>query len=120
MATTAIAPSPAPKRRLPLREIARLSLGVVIIGGILFGQQAFGMITRDTRIDPAITRDGLVDVIVVLNFEPERFHNERLARLGMFSGRDGSTRRVRLRQVTQANLNALASMPWIGALEPLK
>ncbi|MBS7700651.1 MULTISPECIES: hypothetical protein [unclassified Chelatococcus] len=120
MATAAITTPTPLKRRLPLKEIARLSLGVVIIGGILFGQQAFGMITRDARVDPAIVREGLVDVLVVLNFEPERFHNERLARLGMFSGRDGSTRRVRLRQVTQDNLRALSSLPWIGALEPLK
>jgi hypothetical protein len=108
------------RRKLPKAEITRLLLGVLIVLGILYGQHAFGTLTRGSRINPAIQRDGMVDVVAVLNFEPERFHNERLAAYGMFSGRDGSVSRIRLRQVSQESLQALASLPWIDRLEPLR
>lgn len=108
------------KRRIPGAEVTRLLLGIVIVLGILYGQQAYGMLTQNSRIEPSLLQDGMVNVVVVLNFEPERFHNERLATYGMFSGRDGSVRRVRLRQVSQENLRALASLPWVGRLEPLR
>ena len=115
-----LATSNAPKRRLPRLELTKLAAGIALILGILYGQHAFGLATRSARIDPAIPRTGLVNVVVVLSFEPERFHNERLAAYGMFSGRDRAINRIRLRQVTQERLAALASLPWVAHLEPLK
>ena len=119
--TSAVVLSRTPTtRRLPKAEIARLAAGFLVVAGTLFGQQIFGFMTRSTRIDPAIPGTGLVDVVAALDFDPERFHNDRLATYGMFSGRDGSVRRIRLRQVSQDSLQRLASLPWVARLEPLK
>jgi hypothetical protein len=101
-------------------DLLKLALGIAIVAGTLWGQQAFGFLTRESRIDPKVPRAGLVDVVAVVGFEPERFHNERLATYGMFSGRDGSLKRIRLRQVSQDQLVGLASLPWIDKVEPLR
>lgn len=121
----AMAPPPdagnaADKGRRLNPDMLKLVLGIAIVAGTLWGQQAYGFLTRESRIDPKVPREGLVNVVAVVGFEPERFHNERLATYGMFSGRDGSLKRIRLRQVSQDQLAGLASLPWIETVEPLK
>ena len=60
------------------------------------------------------------NVIVVLDFKPERFHSERVQQYGAFAGRDGALNRIRLRQVSPSRLNELADIPWIAHIEPMK
>jgi hypothetical protein len=120
MAETASPAAGGSRRRGLNPDLLKLALGIAIVAGTLWGQQAYGFLTRESRIDPSVPRAGLVDVVAVVGFEPERFHNERLATYGMFSGRDGSLRRIRLRQVSQDQLAGLASLPWIDTVEPLK
>lgn len=97
----------------------RLLCGVLLIGLILYGQSLFGALTAGSRLDPAL-RDpnGPVNVVVTLDFPPERFHSERLASYGMFAGRAGSVSRIRLRGVTPEALAQLSRIPWVGRIEP--
>jgi hypothetical protein len=99
----------------------RLVIGMVLISTILFGQTVYGAITSSGRIDDALRNpSGPSAVVVVLDFTPERFHNERLASYGVFSGRDGSVGRIRLRNVSPDNLAALSRLAWVSRIEPLR
>ncbi len=102
-------------------DARRLVVGVVLVLALLFGQQIYGRATARQRLDRSLwdtTKPS--NVIVVLSFQPERFHNERIAEYGAFAGRDGAINRLRLRFVSPANLRALASISWIARIEPLK
>jgi hypothetical protein len=97
----------------------RMLIGALLIALVLFGQDVAGMATSSGRLDPALSHaDGPKTVVVVLNFTPERFHNERLARYGVFAGRDKTVNRIRLRQVTPENLARLENLVWVGRVEP--
>ena len=99
----------------------KIIFGIVLIALILFGQQLYGMATADTRLDPSL--QGATDaqnVIVILDFQPDRFHNERVQQYGVFAGRDGALNRMRLRNVTPDKLGQLAAIPWIARIEPMK
>lgn len=88
---------------------------------ILFGQRAYGIVTASQRLDPSLrAATGPSNVVVVLDFMPERFHNERVAEYGVFAGRDGALNRIRLRMVSPENLRALSEVVWIARIEPLK
>ena len=99
----------------------KIMFGLVLIALILFGQQLYGMATADTRLDPSL--QGATDaqnVIVILDFQPDRFHNERVQQYGVFAGRDGALNRMRLRNVTPDKLGQLAAIPWIARIEPMQ
>jgi hypothetical protein len=100
-------------------EVAQLAAGVALLALVLFGQQAYGLATSGARLDPSL-RDPAqpVDVVVVLAFQPERFHNERLAAYGVFGGRDRAVNRIRLQRVTPENLRRLARLAWVERIEP--
>jgi hypothetical protein len=99
----------------------RLVLGLLLLLLILFGQRLYGMVTATGRLDPALRGASRpVNVIVVLNFQPDRFHNERVSQYGVFAGRDGTLNRIRLRMVSPDNLRELAGIPWIARIEPMK
>jgi hypothetical protein len=101
--------------------VARLISGVALIGIILFGQTVYGAATASGRIDEALRHPaGPSAVVVVLDFTPERFHNERLASYGVFSGRDGAVGRIRLRNVSPGNLAALSRLAWVSRIEPIR
>jgi hypothetical protein len=88
---------------------------------ILFGQQVYGMVTAHHRLDPSLRGvTGPSNVVVVLDFKPERFHNERISEYGIFAGRDGALNRIRLRMVTPEQLHALADIAWIARIERMK
>ena len=57
---------------------------------------------------------------MVLDFMPDRFHNERIREYGAFAGRDGALNRIRLRNVSPDNLRRLANIPWVARIEPMK
>lgn len=99
----------------------RFVSGLLLIAVILFGQQVYGMATASQRLDPLL-RGATVpsNVVVVLDFMPERFHNERVAEYGTFAGRDGALNRLRLRFVSPDNLRALSKVAWISRIEPFK
>jgi hypothetical protein len=108
--------------RLPLfgPDVRRIIAGVLLICLVLFGQQLYGIVTSTGRLDPALRNaTDPRNVIVVLDFMPDRFHNERIAEYGVFSGRDGALNRIRLRNVTPANLARLATVAWVARIEPL-
>ncbi len=63
---------------------------------------------------------GPRNVVVVLDFTPERFHSERLAQFGVFAGRDGAVNRIRLRMVGPDNLRRLANLVWVTRVEPMR
>ena len=96
----------------------KLLAGVLLIALVLWGQELIGRATASTRLNPAL-RDitGPVNVVVVLDFTPERFHNERLTQYGVFAGRDRAVNRVRLRMVTPENLRRLANVAWVAWIE---
>jgi hypothetical protein len=100
------------------RELQQLLIGVALLAAVLEGQQLFGMITSDDRLDPAL-RDATapVDVVVVLPFQPERFHSGRLAQYGVFSGRDRAVNRIRLQRVGPENLQRLANLAWVERVD---
>jgi hypothetical protein len=99
----------------------KLMAGVVLIAAVLWGQQLYGWATSARRLDPSL-RDaaGPSNVVVVLDFMPDRFHSERIRDYGLFAGRDGALNRIRLRNVAPDDLNRLADIPWIARIEPMK
>ena len=109
-------------RRLALGpEGRKLLAGIALIVLVLFGQDLYGMATASRRLDPAL-RDATAprNVVVVLAFPPERFHNERVARYGVFAGRDGALSRIRLRMVSPRDLLRLAGIAWVDRIEPMR
>lgn len=100
---------------------AKFAAGLILIAIVLFGQTIVGMAGASGRLDPSL-RDatGPRNVVVVMDFTPERFHSERLALFGVFAGRDGAVNRVRLRMVSPDNLRRLASLIWVVRVEPMK
>jgi hypothetical protein len=102
-------------------EAIKFAVGAILIGVVVFGQTLAGMATSSNRLDPSL-RDATAprNVVVVLDFTPERFHSERLAQYGVFAGRDGAVNRVRLRMVSPDNLRRLANLIWIARIEPMK
>jgi hypothetical protein len=99
----------------------RFIAGFALIAVILLGQRVYGMATAYHRLDPSLREvTGASNVVVVLDFLPERFHNERIAEYGIFAGRDGALNRIRLRMVSPKQLHALADIAWIARIEPMK
>ena len=102
-------------------EARKIAFGVVLILLVLFGQQAYGWVTSSSRLAPELlSARGPSNVVVVLDFMPDRFHNERVSEYGVFAGRDGALNRIRLRNVTPANLARLASVSWVSRIEAMK
>jgi hypothetical protein len=102
------------------RAWGRVACGIALIVFILFGQHVFGMATASGRLDPALQgASGPRNVVVVLDFTPERFHNERIAEYGVFAGRDKAINRIRLRFVSPTNLRRLAAIPWVARIEAM-
>lgn len=102
-------------------EGRKVIVGILVIVLVLYGQELYGVATAGGRLDPSLRGvTGPSNVIVVLNFTPDRFHNERVREYGVFSGRDGAINRIRLRMVTPDNLDRLANLAWVARIEPLK
>lgn len=98
----------------------RMAIGAFLLAAILWGQDLIGIATASGRLDPSLrTVTEPVNVIVVLDFTPENFHNERLRQFGVFAGRDKTVNRIRLRQVTPDNLRRLSRIAWVGHIEAM-
>jgi hypothetical protein len=113
---------PAKRRSLwATADGRRFIAGAAVLAVILYGQTVYGIATALGRLDPSLRNvSGLSNVIVVLDFMPDRFHNERVAQYGTFAGRDGSLNRMRLRYVSPEKLRALSEVAWIARIEPIK
>ena len=110
-----------PRRMLLGAEGRKFMSGIVLIALVLWGQQLYGMATASGRLDPSLRNPtGPSNVIVVLDFMPDRFHSERIREYGAFAGRDGTLNRMRLRNVSPENLRRLANIPWVARIEPMK
>ena len=116
------APMRSGRRRLLLGAEGRKFIsGIVVIALVLWGQQLYGMMTASSRLDPSLRNTtGASNVIVVLDFMPDRFHSERIREYGAFAGRDGTLNRMRLRNVSADNLRRLANIPWVARIKPMK
>ncbi len=111
---------PRPRRMIGPNG-CRFIAGFALIAVILFGQRVYGMVTAYHRLAPSLRgATGLSNIVVVLDFMPERFHNERISEYGVFAGRDGALNRIRLRMVNPQQLHALADIAWIARIEPMK
>ena len=98
----------------------RMLAGALLIALVLCGQDLAGLLTSPGRLDPLLVgSDQSANVIVVLDFTPENFHNERLRRLGVFAGRDKTVNRIRLRAVTPGNLQRLSHLAWVARIEKM-
>ena len=95
-------------------------VGIILLAVLLFAAPIYGRLTSGGKISPDIDREAeTVDVFVDLPFEPETFHRETLSDLGVFSGRDRSdATRVRLRAVSQDDLEAIANLFWVEEIVP--
>jgi len=92
-------------------EGRKIAAGIALIALVLLGQDLYGRATAAGRLDPSLGgATAPRNVVVVLGFMPERFHNERVAEYGVFAGRDGALNRIRLRNVTSDNLARLAAV----------
>ena len=101
-------------------EGRRIAAGIALILLVLFGQDLYGRATAYWRLDPALRNITTPrNVVVVLGFMPDRFHNERVAEYGVFAGRDGALNRIRLRNVAPDSLSRLAAVPWVARIEPM-
>jgi hypothetical protein len=101
-------------------EGRKIAAGIGLIALVLFGQDLYGRATAAGRLDPALRgATAPRNIVVVLDFMPDRFHNERVAEYGVFSGRDGALNRIRLRNVTPDNLARLAAVSWVAHIEPM-
>jgi hypothetical protein len=99
----------------------KLVAGALLIAAVLWGQQIYGFVTAGGRLDRSLRNPtGTSNVVVVLDFMPDRFHSERIREHGAFAGRDGALNRMRLRNVSPDNLRRLAVIPWVARIEPMK
>jgi hypothetical protein len=98
----------------------RLLLGAALVLACLFGQDVAGWAMSGGKVAPTLLQSQApVNVVVVLDFTPERFHNERLALYGVFAGRDKAVNRIKLRMVSPEKLRRLGKLIWVARVEPM-
>lgn len=95
-------------------------VGLVLLALVLAAAPVYGRLTSGGKIDESIDRSATqVNVSVDLPFEPENYHRDTLADLGVFAGRDRSDpTKIRLRAVTQENLDKIANFFWVEGIVP--
>jgi hypothetical protein len=95
-------------------------VGIVLLTVLLLVAPLYGRFTSGGKISSEIDRSALqLDVTVDLPFEPENFHRDTLSDLGVFAGRDRTDpTKLRLRAVTQDDLDAIANLFWVEGIAP--
>lgn len=108
------------KTALWQRPWFRPLIGVVLVLVLLFADEVVGALQSGDKIDPAIDRAAnSVNIVVDIKFEPRIFHQEVLAELGVFSGRNRDDRsQLRLRAVTQSDLGKISRLFWVDKVLP--
>lgn len=95
-------------------------VGLVLLAIVLLAAPMYGRLTSGGKVDEAVDRSAAqVNITVDLPFEPENYHRDTLAELGVFAGRDRTdATKVRLRAVTQENLDRIANFFWVEGIAP--
>lgn len=95
-------------------------VGIIVLSAILLIAPVYGRLTSGGKIGADIDRNAeSVNITVDLPFEPENYHRDTLADLGVFAGRDRSDpTKLRLRAVTQENLDSIANLFWVEGIAP--
>jgi hypothetical protein len=95
-------------------------VGLVLLAIILLTAPIYGRLTSGGKISPEVDRSAAkVNVTVDLPFEPEAYHRETLSDLGVFGGRDREDLTlVRLRAVSQSDLEKIANIFWVDEIFP--
>ncbi len=103
-------------RRPLLRLLVRLALPTLLGLGVLAAAPAYGALTAESRLSPAL-REQLKDgsyaysVFVDFGFQPEYFHIRRLQAIGTVAGVEG--RRMRVVEVTADQVREIGSVYWV-------
>ena len=99
---------------------AKPIVGLVLLAIMLLTAPIYGRLTSGGKISPEIDRTASqLEVTVDLPFEPENYHRETLSDLGVFGGRDREDLTlVRLRGVTQGDLEKIANLFWVDEIFP--
>jgi hypothetical protein len=106
-------------RRETRPALVRLIVGVVLIAGIVTGPGLYGRATAAGRLAPSLQHvTGYANVRVLLDFQPQAFHESQLTSYGVFGGAHGNT--VFLLDVPANRLGDLASIYWVTKIEPLR
>ena len=95
-------------------------IGIILLSAVLLIAPVYGRVTSGGKISSDIDRSAAqVDVTVDLPFDPENYHRDTLADLGVFAGRDRSDpTKLRLRAVTQDDLEKIANLFWVEGIAP--
>lgn len=96
-------------------------VGIMLLAAILAIGPLLGLATAGGKVSPKVDRHSpTVNIEVVMSFVPRQFHRQVLSGLGVFAGRDlNNDRALKLRQVTQTNLDRLSHFYWVRRIEPM-
>ncbi len=72
----------------------------------------------DPRVTTTIAENGRANILVELNFPPERYHIQALQNFGRIGGADGNE--VTLRNVNQDGIESLARTYWVKSIRLLE
>ena len=103
-----------------VRDAISSTRGRVVIGVVvaIVAWQAWLSFAAAGKIGDGIeVNRRRVDVLVTLPFPPERFHIQKLQKLGRVSGAKGNS--VQLRGIRRADLETLARPFWVLSVDPL-
>jgi len=95
----------------------RTKVVLVVIAAIVGWQVWLSVAAAGKIADDIPTDTRRVDVLVTLNFPPERFHIQKFQKIGRVSGTSGNS--VQVRGVNRADLSTLARPFWVTRVEPL-
>ncbi|MCL4395007.1 MAG: hypothetical protein M1482_09440 [Chloroflexi bacterium] len=104
------------RARTLLGNIGIQSVLVVALGLFVFNVWSYAQ--APAKIDPRLAAGAdpnqKVNIVVELNFPPERFHVDALQNYGRVAGADGD--KVQLRNVTLDGVQALARTYWVKSI----
>jgi len=105
-------------RLLLLRLLVRLSLPAVLGLGVLAAAPVYGALTAEYRLSPALRaqlKDGsyAYSVFVEFSYQPEYFHIRRLQAIGTIAGVERERQRLRVVQVTAAQVREIGGLYWV-------
>lgn len=97
------------------RPALRLAVGCALLLLTLVLEPGLGVL-HSRSIDSASEVSFPADVTVVLPFEPERFHIERISEHGVYRGRGDSAHELRLSRVDRKSYRAMSRFLWVESL----
>ncbi len=104
-----------------LHAILSTRKGRVLVAALLLGVawQVWLSVAAPSKIAPTVkqAQGQKVNVLVTLDFAPERFHVLAFQKFGRVTGTENNT--VELRGVNKADLLSVARPYWVVKVEPL-